>query len=238
MPEPQKKPLVLIPGLVCTHELWTKQINVLTDVAEISVANHSLNEDIVALARTILNRIEAPKFALAGLSMGGYIAHEIMRQAPERVERLALIATSAHPETKEMAKKRKGFISIARMGRFRGMSLPLLRSFLHKNSLEDSEIVDLIYKMAAETGAAKFVRQSMAILSRPDSRPFLPKYKCPTLILCGDSDERAPMELHEYMADHIPNNEFVVLKECGHLPTLERPTETGFYMRKWLLDMK
>lgn len=117
MPETKKKPLILIPGLVCTHELWTKQITALEDVAEIEVADHSANEDIVALARTILARIEAPTFSLAGLSMGGYIAHEIMRQAPERVERLALIATSAHPDSEETIRKRKGFVSIARMGR-------------------------------------------------------------------------------------------------------------------------
>ena len=233
MAEAKKPQLILIPGLICTQDLWAPQVAGLAELAEIIIADHSKVETMAALAADIL--AAAPdRFALAGHSMGGYAALEIMRQAPERVDRLALIAASARLDPPHIARRRQDFIEIAGRGRFRGMPSVLLPSLVYRERLEDRALVEMIYKMARDTGAEGFVNQQQAILSRRDSRDILGAIKCPTLILVGMNDVRTPVALHEEMAAAIAKAELVTLARCGHLPTIERPTAVNEAMRRWL----
>jgi len=225
--------LVLIPGLICTAELWEAQIADLADLADVTVADHTGQDSMAALARSILDA--APqRFALAGLSMGGYIALEIMRQAPERVERLALLDTNARADTPEQSKRRRDFITLAERGRFLGISPRMIQDLVHPDHAADRTIANTIVRMARETGREAFIRQQTAIINRIDSRPYLPRISCPTLVLCGREDKLSPVELHEEMARMIPGAKLRVVEHCGHLAPLEQPAETSRHLAAWL----
>lgn len=231
--EAEKPALVLVPGLICTSALWAHQIAALREVVAITVVDHRKAEGLSELAGQILDS-QNGSFALAGHSMGGYVALEVMRQAGERVEKLALIATSARQDTLEMAGRRRDFIKLARRGRFRGVSPMLMKTFIHEDALENRALCEIVRRMAHETGSEGFIRQSEIILERPDSRAGLADIRCPTLVLCGDSDERTPPALAQEMAAGIPDSELVILPRCGHLPSLERPVATTKALKAWL----
>lgn len=227
--------LVLIPGLVNTAALWEAQIAALGHMADITVADHTRHDSMSALAAGILEA--APeRFALAGLSMGGYIALEIMRQAPERVERLALLDTNARADTPEQSERRRSFIALARRGRFLGISPRMIQDLVHPDHAKDRRIANTIVRMARETGREAFIRQQTAIINRVDSRPYLPRINCPTLVACGRDDRLTPVELHEEMARMIRGARLEVIDHCGHLPPLEQPEETTRILRDWLRE--
>jgi pimeloyl-ACP methyl ester carboxylesterase len=181
---------------------------------------------------------EAPfeTFALAGLSMGGYVALEMVRQASPRVLKLALLDTSARPDTPEQATRRADFISLAERGRFVGVTDALLPAFVHPSRLGDRELVSTIRTMAKNTGRYAFIRQERAIISRADSRPLLPGIDRPSVVLCGRQDALTPLDRHEEMAAAIPGAVLEVVEDCGHLSTLEKPAEVGRALRRWLAD--
>lgn len=225
--------LVLIPGLINTAALWEAQIAALRDIAHITVADHTRHDSMAALATAILDA--APeRFSLAGLSMGGYIALEIMRQAPQRVERLALLDTNARADGAEQSARRRSFIALAERGRFLGISPRMIQDLVHPDHASDRRIANTIVRMARETGREAFIRQQTAIINRIDSRPYLPRIKCPTLVACGREDKLTPVELHEEMARMISGAELRVIDKCGHLPPLEQPDETSRILRDWL----
>lgn len=228
-----KPALVLIPGLICNQNLWAHQIVALREVTAITVVDHRKAEGLAELAAQILDSQSGP-FALAGHSMGGYVAFEVMRQGGEKVSKLALIATSARQDTLDMAGRRRDFIKLAQRGKFRGVSPMLLRTFIHEDALDNEALRETVYRMAHETGAEGFIRQSEITLERPDSRPDLGDIGCPTLVLCGDADERTPPALAEEMAAGIADSELVILPRCGHLPQLERPAATTRALKAWL----
>jgi pimeloyl-ACP methyl ester carboxylesterase len=230
---PDRIPLVLIPGLLCDRALWERQIADLGDVAESSVADVTRDDSMAAMARSVL--ADAPEtFALAGLSMGGYVAHEIMRQAPDRVTRLALIDTSAHPDTPEQRSRRRGLIELAELGRFKGVTPRLLPLLIHPDRQDDEALTAAVMDMAARVGKEGFLRQQRAILGRIDSRPYLGGYAVPTLIVVGRQDALTPPAAAEEMAERIPDAELVVIEDCGHLSTMERPDEVTGALRAWL----
>jgi pimeloyl-ACP methyl ester carboxylesterase len=179
---------------------------------------------------------EAPfeKFALAGLSMGGYVALEMMRQAAHRVLKLALLDTSARADTPEQTRKRRDFISLAERGRFLGITHALLPLLVHRSHLANQELVSTIKEMAKNTGKDAFIRQERAIISRTDSLPLLERIACPTLVLCGRQDALTPLERHEEMAERIPGSRLEIVEDCGHLSAMERPAETSAALRRWL----
>lgn len=225
--------LVLIPGLLCTEALWAPQIAGLTDVADIMVADHTGEDSMAALARSIL--AAAPgRFALAGLSMGGYIALEIMRQAPDRVTRLALLDTSARPDSPEQSKNRRDFIALARRGKFKGVTPQLIPNLIHPDRVGDKALTDTILDMARQSGVETFIRQETAIIDRIDSRPHLGAIACPALVLCGREDKATPLPLSEEMAALIPGARLQVVERCGHLAPLEQPAITNEALRDWL----
>lgn len=231
-----KTPLVLVPGLLCDAQLWRPQIDALADIADIWVADHTRSESMAGVARDVLADAPFPSFALAGLSMGGYIALEVMRQAPERVTRLALLDTAASPELPEQTEKRLGFISLAERGRFMGVTDALLPLLIHPARLDDSALTGVVKSMARNIGKEAFVRQQHAIMSRPSSLPSLAAIDCPTLVLCGRQDALTPLARHEEMAAGIRGSRLEIIEECGHLSTLEKPAEVGAAMRRWLGD--
>jgi pimeloyl-ACP methyl ester carboxylesterase len=226
--------LVLLPGLLNDAALWTHQIAGLSDlVDDIQVPDLTQHEDVREIATTILETLP-DRFALAGLSMGGYVALEIMRQARARVERLALIDTSARADSDEQRRRRTGLIQLADMGKFKGVTPRLLPMLVHPSRLEDPEVTGPIFQMAARIGRDGFIRQQKAILSRTDSLDLLPTIDCPTLIACGRQDQLTPLGLSEEMAATVPGAILTVIDECGHLPALEYPERTTEIMRRWL----
>lgn len=180
----------------------------------------------------------AGRFALAGLSMGGYVALEIMRVAPERVAGLALLDTSARSDTPEQTAARRELIELSRRGRFEEVPRRLLPIEVHPERLDDERLVSIVLGMADAVGPEAFVRQEEAIIGRPDSRGDLPNIACPTLALCGREDALTPLHLHEEMASLIPNSRLRTIEECGHLSTLERPTEVSETLRDWLKQIE
>jgi pimeloyl-ACP methyl ester carboxylesterase len=166
--------------------------------------------------------------------MGGYAALEIMRQAPERVLRLALLDTSARADTPEQRSRRRGLIELAHKGQFKGVTPRLLPMLIHPDRLQDRALTEVVMAMAERVGRDAFLRQQKAILGRPDSRPELVRITCPTLVLCGRQDGLTPLALHEEMAAAIPGASLEIVEESGHLSPLERPNAVTAAMRGWL----
>lgn len=229
-----KIPLLLIPGLLCTDELWRDQIQALSDIADMTVPKHDQHEAIEDIATEILKN--APdQFALAGLSMGGYIALEIVLRAPERVSHLALMDTRADPDSPKAKKKRQDFINLVKRGTtFKGVTESLLPMLIHPDRFKDTDLTGRIYKMAQDIGREGFIRQETAIMNRKDRNPELPQISCPTLVVSGNEDALIPAPLQQKMAEMIPDSEFHIIENCGHLPTMERPMESNLLLREWL----
>jgi pimeloyl-ACP methyl ester carboxylesterase len=230
----QKIPLVLVPGLLCDFNLWAHQSRYLAEIAESSIAQSTLDDDLPAMARRILADAP-PTFALAGLSMGGYVCLEIMRQAPARVLKLALLDTSARPDTPEQSARRRGLIELAEKGRFKGVTPRLLPLFVHPARLTDEDLTQAVMEMTERVGKDTFLRQQKAILARPDSRPALAGIDAPTLVACGREDQVTPLEMSEEIAALTPGARLCVIEECGHLSSMERPFAVTALLRDWLL---
>jgi pimeloyl-ACP methyl ester carboxylesterase len=232
----KRRPLLLLPGLNTTARLYEAQIDALADIADPTVADLTRHDTVAALAADVL--AEAPgHFALAGLSMGGYVAFEIMRQAPGRVERLALLDTQARPDTPESTAKRRRLVELAEAGDFEtALALLAWTDLVATTRASDDSLEAIIYGMGREVGPEAFVRQEEAIIGRPDSRPLLPGIACPTLVLVGDDDRITPPPLAREMAEAIPCARLVVVEDCGHLSALERPAAVNAALRDWLVS--
>jgi pimeloyl-ACP methyl ester carboxylesterase len=230
-----RAPLILLPGLLCDRALWQHQIEHLADLADMSVPDLGVDETVEAMARRVLDAAP-PRFALAALSMGGYVAHAIMRVAPERVARLALFDTSARPDTDEQMSRRRGLIELAQKGKFKGVTPRLLPLLIHPDRLGDKALTEAVIAMAERIGMPSFLRQQKAIMARADSRPFLPGYRCPALVAVGRSDAITPIEVNAEMAGLIPGARLVVIEHSGHLPTMEQPVAATALLRYWLQD--
>lgn len=227
--------VVLLPGLLCDDALWQAQKTVLSPQHPIFIPTLDGHDSIAALAASVLAQAPA-QFALAGLSMGGYVAMEIMRQAPERIIRLALFDTSARPDTPEQRERRQGLIRLSRMGKFKGVTPRLLPQLIHPDRLEDQNVTGTIQAMGVRIGQAGFERQQTAILGRIDSRPHLPAISCPTLVAVGQQDQLTPLEIAHEIAGLIPHAKLTTIAHCGHLPPLEQPEQTTKLLQTWLRD--
>ena len=230
-----KHHLVLLPGLLCDAALWAPQMQALHEEADIFVPDLSRDDTIEAMARRVLSETPFDRFALAGLSMGGYVALEITRQRPQRVERLALLDTRARPDSADESERRRTLLRIAQSAKsFAPVQKRMLPLLVHSSRLNDARLVQVIDEMAARTGLDAYMRQQAAIMSRPDFRPTLPAIACPTLVLCGRQDAITLLSFHEEIAAAIKGARLVVLEECGHLATLEKPDEVTAALREWL----
>ena len=226
-------PLLLLPGLLCDGALYRAQIAVLGDIAAPIVGDLTRHDSLAGMAAAML--AETPEyFSLVGLSMGGYVAQEVMRQAPHRVSRLALLDTSSRPDTDEQRARRRGLIELAGSGRFKGVTPRLLPLLLHPDRLTDQALVDDVMGMAGRVGRDAFLRQQTAIMARPDGRADLARIACPTLVLCGRQDALTPLAVHEEMAAAIAGARLVIVEDCGHLSPLEQPDTVTAALRDWL----
>lgn len=232
-PAPGRPPLVLVPGLNCTADLFGPQVEAFSGRFEIIIADHSQDDTIAAIARRLL-AAAPPRFALAGLSMGGYIALEVMRQAPQRVERLALLDTRASADAPEDAELRQVAIKFAETGRFDDIHGILWPRLVHIRRLGDEALEAVVRRMADRTGPARFIRQQKAVIARPGYEAGLAAIRCPTLIVVGDEDAITPRFMSEDMADAIAGSRLVVVPDCGHLSTLERPEAVNAALEGWL----
>ena len=226
-------PILLVPGLVSSPRIYAPVLPALWRFGPVTVANHIRDDNMALIARRILAEAP-PRFALAGHSMGGYIAFEIMRQAPERVAKLALINTQARPDTPEATARRRSVMARATGGEYRAVLDELFPGFVHPSRRDDASLRQLVYDMGDDVGPEAFVRQQMAVISRPDSRPILAAIKCPTLVLSGDEDNIIPNSLSVEMANNIHNAKLVILPNCGHLPQPEQPQATADALVEWL----
>jgi pimeloyl-ACP methyl ester carboxylesterase len=226
-------PVVLVPGLNCSARLYAEQIPALWRFGPVMVADHTRDAGIAAIAGQILANAP-PFFALVGLSLGGYIAFEIMRQAPQRVGRLALLDTSARPDTAELTARRQAPMARARAGKLIEVADESFVFFVHPNRYGDVALRAVVRAMAEETGAEAYLRQQQAIIGRPDSRPMLGAIRCPTVMLVGEQDRGTPPELAREIAAGIAGARLVVVPDCGHLSTLERPQAVTKALVEWM----
>lgn len=229
----QTTPLLLVPGLASSARIYAPVIPALWRFGPVMVANHIRDDSMAAIARRVLGEAP-PRFALAGHSMGGYIALEIMRQAPERVLRLALINTQARPDTAEATQRRRGLMERAKRGELRAAREEMFPELVHPSRRDDADIRRLVHEQGDDVGVDGYLRQQTAIIARVDSRPTLATIKCRTLVLTGDQDNTIPNAFSKEMADGIAGAKLVVLANCGHLPQPEQPAATVQALTEWL----
>ena len=226
-------PIVLVPGLASSARIYAQIIPALWRFGPVMVANHIRDDSMAAIARRILSEAP-PRFALAGHSMGGYIAFEIMRQAPDRVAKLALINTQARPDTAEATARRRGLMERARRGELRAIREESFPELVHPSRRDDADILELVHAQDEDVGVEGYLRQQTAIIARVDSRPTLSAIRCPTLVLTGDADNTIPNAFSKEMAEGIAGARLVILDRCGHLPQPEQPEATARALSEWL----
>lgn len=229
----EREPLILLPGLLNDEDVFAEQVAALRDVCAPAVMPLTTAESMTALATAVL-RAAPPKFALAGFSMGGYCALAMLRQAPERITRVALLNTSARPDDPATAIRRRGLIQLSQKGEFKGVTPLLLPLILPAARLSDEALTGRVMAMAQRLGRDVFIRQQNAIMSRVDSRPYLARITQPTLIIAGTEDGLTPKALSEEMAQMIPGATLTVLPGCGHVSPLEQPAAVTAALRAWL----
>lgn len=228
-------PLVLVPGMLCDATVWDAQVRALGGDADCLVADATRDGSVAGMADRILAEVPFERFALAGFSMGGYVALEMLHRARERIIGLALLATSARTDTPERREERRRFIELANSERtFAPITRTMLSFLVAQHRLTDGALAAQIVGMAANVGREAYIRQQTAILGRADHRETLRAAACPTLILCGRADDRTPVALHEEMAALVPGAQFSVIEDCGHMLTLEAPAEVNRHMVRWL----
>ncbi|WP_257347293.1 alpha/beta fold hydrolase [Pseudalkalibacillus decolorationis] len=230
-----KEPLVLLPGTLCDDRLWAHQIRNLSDIADVKVGDLTKDDSVEGMARSVLDN--APdRFALAGLSLGGIVAMEVIRQAPERVWKLALLDSNPYAPKPEQLKTWDNFVSMVEKGRFSEITENhLLPNLIHSERLGHNELTSMIINMSEHIGPEAYIRQLMAVKTRTNACERLKDIQCPTLLLVGQEDRVCPVELHEQMADLIPNSKLVVVEHCGHLSSLEQPEHVTCALQGWLL---
>ena len=225
-------PFLLIPGLNCDARVYAPATTALWPFGSVTIANHLAGEGIEQIAANIL-AAAPPRFALGGFSMGGYLSFEILRQAPERVTKLALIDTTARPDTAESTELRRRRVALAEGGKF---SLVIEQSFpasVHKDNVDNSGLYSIHRAMAGANGPDAYVRHQEAIIGRPDSRSMLAGVKVPTLIVVGEGDQITPPDGAEEMHAGISGSTLAVIPRAEHLALLEQPELVNRALAEW-----
>jgi len=226
-------PLLLLPGLLTDERLFAPQVAALADVAQPVVADLTGADTIAALATSAIARMPAGRFAVAGLSMGGYVALEVARQAPDRISAIALLNTNARPDSPESSENRRRLVALGERD-FAAVNATLIPKLLHPDHLEDANLLRLLDDMANAIGLEAFKRQQAAIIGRIDSRPHLAAIRAPAMVLAAREDLIMPMEVSEEMARAIPGARLEVVEHCGHLSSLEQPGAVTARLRAWI----
>ena len=224
---------MLIPGLLASARMYAAQIPQLWRLGPVTIADHTRAESMSAIAQDIL-RVAPARFALVGLSMGGYIAFEMLRQAPQRIAKVALLDTSARADAPEQSAMRRAQMSLAAQGRLAEVLEQQLPRLVGRARREDAALREVFKLMAEEVGAAAFIRQQTAIMGRTDSRPTLGDIRCPALVLVGAEDDLTPPERAAEIAGGIAGARLVTVPQSGHVSTLEQPEEVTRALLEWL----
>jgi len=226
-------PIVCIPGVLCSAEVFAPQLQALWPHPAVSIANTLQADTIAELARTILASAP-PNFRCVGLSMGGFIALEMMRQEPRRVSKLALLGSSARPNTEEETISFRKLLAQASERNFQEVVTETMMSIVHPNRRTNSALREVCRRMAHSVGKEAFARQINAVIDRPDSRPSLGLIAVPTLVVVGDSDLLQPPARSQELADGISGSRLVIVPDCGHWSTLEDPATVNSALNDWL----
>lgn len=225
--------LVLVPGLVCDAQVWHHQVRHLDDVADIHVPAVDTGDTMAQMAARVLASAP-PQFALAGFSMGGYVALEMLRQAPERILRLALLDTSARTDTPGKAAGRRAAIEAIARGHYRDVVEGMMPVLLHPNH-RAGPLPGFVREMTGRLGPEVFARRHEAMLTRSDSRDLLRAADQPVRVICGRQDGMSTLAEHEEMADLAARSRWSIIEECGHMSIIERPHAVSALLRDWLL---
>ncbi|MES2939964.1 MAG: alpha/beta hydrolase [Pseudomonadota bacterium] len=226
--------LVLLPGLASDAQMWRAQLEALASYAPVVTDAHMRHDTIEAMAAALL--ADHPgDLVLCGASMGGMLAMEVARQAPpQRMRGLALLGTSAAPESTYMRAERERAIVLFAQGKVREVIEPNVRFAFHKAQAQDQALVRSYVDFVLRAGADALIRQNRAVIARPDARAHLPKLRCPVLVLCGDADQIAPPACSREIASLIPQAELGVVPQCGHMLTMEKPELVNAALLAWL----
>jgi pimeloyl-ACP methyl ester carboxylesterase len=230
--------LVLLPGLLCDQAVWQGQIDALGDIAACTCPDWGRLDSILGMAQHVLS-IAPPEFSLAGHSMGGRVAFQVVKLAPQRVKRLALFNTGADARPAGEAgvreeTKRRALLDVARTQGMRAFTMQWLPGMMMAGRMTDQPLVESIVAMLERGSPGIYEAQMLALLGRPDARPILPTIACPTLLLSGREDIWSPPERHAEMASIIPNSRLVVVANAGHMAPMEQPAAVANAMRDWL----
>jgi len=226
--------LILVPGLLCDHAVWTHQAKTLQ--ANIIIPDHGSLDSIPAMADAIIEKAP-PRFVLIGHSMGGRVAFQVFRKARERVIGIGLFDTAAGPRRENEEVGRYELLEIARCRGMRAMGEMWVQRMVHPDRLSDPPLIDAILDMIERRSADIFAAQIRALLNRPDATSLLPQIRCPALVLCGRQDAWSNLGEHEKMAAAIAHSRLVVIEDCGHMSTMERPADVTAAMRDWITSL-
>ncbi len=226
--------LLLLPGLACDATMWADQLTALPTAYRPAVTDvHARFGQIEHMAAALLD--EHPgELLLCGASMGGIVAMEVARQAPQRVKGLALLGTNARPETPDMRQLRESAIVLFEQGRAREVlqfNLPLA---FHPSRADDALLAPTYMSMILAAGSAQLIRQNRAIMDRPDALAHLGQLRCPALVVCGDGDQLTPPACSREIAAAVPGAELAIVAQCGHMLTLEQPQVVNHLLNAWL----
>lgn len=228
-------PVVMVPGLNCSARVYAPQLPALWQFGSVQIADHRRGNSMVAIAKSILDA-SPPRFALVGFSMGGYISLEILRQAKERVIKLALIDTAAAADRTDQTEKRHKSIALTREGKSAEREEALWPLLVHESRLKDEAVRTIVKEMHQDTGTDAYINQQTAIMGRADSRPMLKELKMETLIVVGDSDQLTPPAAAKEMHELVTGSKLDVIPNCGHMSTLERPDRVTKLLVEWLAE--
>lgn len=225
--------VVLVSGQLLTAACWAPQIAALSPEFDIRIADHGRDDSIGAMAARLLAEMPE-RFDLVAHAMGGFVAFEVLRRAPQRVRSLALLSTLAPADQPAQTERRQGYIRLVEAGRFDAVVEERVPILLHPARREDEGLLAVVRRMAQDTGAERFLGQQRAIMARADSRPSLPAIACPTLLIWGRQDGIATEAHQTEMLAAIPDCRLTVIEDCGHLVTLEKPATVNALLADWL----
>ena len=226
--------LILIPGLAADAEMWQDQLAILPRRWRPQVTDvHARHADIPAMAQALLQEHDG-HLVLCGASMGGMVAMEAIRQAPERIQGLALLGTGARPETDIHRRQRESAILLFEQGRVAEFVRASASMVFSRERASDKHLTRRYKDLVLRAGAAQWILQNRAIMNRPDARLHLTRVRCPTLVLCGESDLLTPPELSHEIAGLVPGAELQLLPQCGHMLTMEQPEAVNAALLAWL----
>lgn len=225
--------LILLPGLAADAVMWHSQLQALAAWGPMVSNVHMHHGSLPEMASALLSQHEG-KLALCGASMGGMVAMEMARQAPERIAGMALLGTAAGPESADMRGRREQAIELFEQGRIANVILPGVGFAFHWDQVRDEAMVASYLEFVMRAGADQLIRQNRAVIDRPDARPHLARLRCPTLVMCGESDQLTPPENSREIAALVPGARLVMVPRCGHMLTMEKPEIVNARLLEWL----